>query len=754
MAKRKIDLCSTADSTLLIDLLRGAGFCESDLLNNVRENATLGQLKKYIAYESQDSCELSLIALDFLRGSLTETLSWEAKLHEKRIVFCSSASRESDLHTQTSNNCIACKIKRTSVDVDRQGNISLVLGPSGSGKSFYCRNEHSSRGDSIHEFRVYMYANQFDDTAVLNKSNMKNILKSILQKEIRNVLSLDEGTTLGQLDMTLYAIIDEAGCDKFFSQEGNLRELSCAVKEIAKDGQLVVSGTGLDFLTSSIGSAGEELTKIRMLPWGLEDFFKLAKNKEKIKKLAQKHDVYIKMISNARAAAKLLYWLDRTLGWGDGDENVSFVVRAVAYDYISGNGLKDTNDKTRRRVVRSVLKALHSCRPGCVDVPDFGNLEPDEKIKAQSLVDIHVLKVGDDIKLQEGHHYAMSVTPAITIVLAALLSSAASLQSTWSGFESVVAVIELFKLVREAEGDTVPAFQIVQLDKAYPATTGAKLLEVPEMSNSIVFINGPRAPYADVIAPFRLIQAKHSDSGEIAHVKIEEELKKLGVLTTSSPKQKVFVAEQYRMWQLMGNASANPSTGDGQPTAMSTASANPTSEGDQPTAMDTASANPSTEDGQPTAMDTASANPTSEGDQPTAIARQRTESLAVRKLYPGSLLASQKAKKKPACCTYKLHRTEWYPDATEAVAVAVDMNIVPEIPLTVVFVTNASTFRIESITEMGTEKVLMTQDFSEELVLLPAALEDAGSILSSHVFKKIQSQLVSGVVVKLAFVKS
>ena len=341
-----------------------------------------------------------------------------------------------------------------------------------------------------------------------------------------------------------------------------------------------------------------------------------------------------------------------------------FVVRAVAYDYISGNSLKDTNDYTRRRIVRSVLKVLHSCQPRSLTLPNFEDLTPEEKIKAQSLVDIHVLKVGAEMILQEGHLYAVSVTPAIAIVLAALLRSAASLQSTWSGFESVVAVTELFKLVREAKGDTVPAFQIVQLDKAYPAKASAELLEVPEMINSIVFINGARAPYADVIAHFRLIQVKHRDSGNIACVKIVEELEKLGVLTTSNLEKRVFVAEQYRMWQLMGTASANPSP---------------------------------------------------EGDQPTVTARQHDENHAGRRLYPGSLLASQKARKKPACRTYKLHEGQWFQQTNADATNAVDpnMTIDPLVPLTVVFVTNASTFRIESTTLVGKEKVRNYQDFSK-----------------------------------------
>jgi hypothetical protein len=97
---------------------------------------------------------------------------------------------------------------------------------------------------------------------------------------------------------------------------------------------------------------------------------------------------------------------------GDDDENVPFVVRAVAYDYISGNGLKDTNDRTRRRVVRSVLKVLHNCQPRSIALPDFDDLTPDGKIKAQSLVDMHVLKVGAEKRGQVCTYFVTKRTDA------------------------------------------------------------------------------------------------------------------------------------------------------------------------------------------------------------------------------------------------------------------------------------------------------------------------------------------------------
>jgi hypothetical protein len=182
------------------------------------------------------------------------------------------------------------------------------------------------------------------------------------------------------------------------------RELSKVVKEISSNGQLVVSGTGLDFLTTSIGSSGEGITKIRMLPWRFEHFKQLAKN-DRISTLVAKHEVYIKMTSNARVAAYLLLWLTKTSSWGNDDDNVPFVVRGVAYDYISGNSLKDADPKTRRQVVRAVLRLLKASERQGQDtnLPAFDvDLSSHVKMKAQSLIDVHVVKIDGMFSLQNG----------------------------------------------------------------------------------------------------------------------------------------------------------------------------------------------------------------------------------------------------------------------------------------------------------------------------------------------------------------
>jgi hypothetical protein len=322
------------------------------------------------------------------------------------------------------------------------------------------------------------------------------------------------------------------------------------------------------------------------------------------------------------------------------------------------------------------------------------------KRKAQSLVDIHVLKDGDEMQFQTGHQYNVSVTPAITIVLAALLGTTAFMQTGWSGFETIVALNELFELVREAKGEMVHEFRILQLDKPYAAKTTSINLEVPEMTSSMVLINGSKASYADVIAPFRLIQAKHSESDTPATLYIGDELMKMGLLSTSSIAQKVFAAGQYRIWEASGNHVA-----------------------------------------------------ASQSNQSTASVGQSNAEIAPhRGLYPASILLSKQGKTKPTSHTYtrtKKDEKVWY-----AVNGQADGPFDYEIdrsksPVTVVFVTNGSGFIISAVSEL---LGLPSQSFAKTEKLDNLFEENNG--VSLEVFAGLKEPLVKGVVVKLAFASS
>ena len=484
--------------------------------------------------------------------------SYEDILHSKKIVCTAGSDKELKIQRLlVRGRLIECKTDaKTSggggddtTDVSaRSDSISLVLGPSGSGKTTFCVNAPINSAFEGQEFRVYMYSNDLVGT----EEGRVERLRMILCQQIREALGVSEKTSLDRLDMTLYAIIDEAGNDTYFANKDNLSQLRRVVEEFATDGHLVLSGTGLDLLTNDIGSTGEGIKKIRMLPWSIEDFAKLAKDDSMVR-LVKKHFVYDAMVSNARAASFLLKWLNDTNKWGESDENVPHVIRGVAYGYISGNGLKDLNDRSRRKVVRAVLKVLEACKYDDPTIPALEQdplfLSQDELSKAKSLIDVHVKKTGTKTTFHDGQHYAVSVTPAIVLVLATLLGSSASLVHQWSGFEAVIALNELFKVAREATSEDVPECKIVQLDRPYDARQNRRTLLVPVMDPSTVLVNGKLASFADVIACFRLIQAKHcEDSNGTAQLYIRNELEKMGLLKCSLFEKKLFARSLYQIW--------------------------------------------------------------------------------------------------------------------------------------------------------------------------------------------------------------
>ncbi|KAL3910491.1 MAG: hypothetical protein SGILL_007669 [Bacillariaceae sp.] len=604
--------------------------------------------------------------------NVLEDSSYEDILHCERIVCTAGSDKELKIQRLlVGDRLIECKTDaKTSggagddtTDVSARGDsVSLVLGPSGSGKTTFCANEPINSASKGKVFRVYMYSNDLCGT-----EGRVERLRMILGQQIRKTLGVSEKASLGSLDMTLYAIIDEAGNDAYFANKDNLNDLRRVVEEFATDGQLVLSGTGLDLLTTDIGSTGEGIQKIRMLPWSIEEFAKLAKDDSMVR-LVKKHFVYGAMVSNARAASLLLKWLIVTKKWGEPDENVPHVIRGVAYGYISGNGLKDLDDRRRRRVVRAVLKVLEACKYDDPSIPAFDqeplSLSQDELSKAKSLIDVHVKKTGTETTFHDGHHYAVSVTPAIALVLATLLGSSASLVHRWSGFEAVTALHELFKVAREATSEDVPECKIVQLDKPYDARKNNKNLSVPVMDPFTVLVNGKLASFADVMAYCRLIQAKHcEDSNGTAQLYIKNELKKMGLLKCSPFEKKVFARSLYQIWKTY------------------------------------------TESG-------STARPAAQQEQAAEHGGAVLEGMR-RTLYPASLLVSERRKQTPVCWEFKKHGTRENPlwsrtgsesDGTSIIQESdnwVDNWVDRDKPLTVVFVTNGQRFQVKQDDEDG-----------------------------------------------------
>jgi hypothetical protein len=424
----------------------------------------------------------------------------------------------------------------------------LVLGSSGSGKTtFVARGLKRLLQDSLPQdqglFTVYLDASSvrevenkpFDASRVIEK------VKGIIMREAKILVS-EESPIKGIL---MVVIIDEVGlkCDSLWAgTKASLDDLTAELKRhISPDGvQLVLAGTGLDSITSLLNSTGDCI-KIRMQPWKFEAVqwwadncvhFSSDEEKGRILGIISSTPVLKALTTNARA---IRFLLESLALYGEYVDNnnalIAHAVTTVAFKYITTNGLKDLTPSRRRRVAKLALKTLSEAGHGQALQPDCFFEEADKSDRNIrraffALVETHV----ENQTLIADQEYAVSVSPAVSIVLVALMGCISILSSSWSEFETVAALSELQRCFVVCEkGDCTP--RLLRSLAPFPPANALKKLRVPILDNcTTVVVNGPLAPYADVVGHRRLLQCKYSRLNGAVKVNLKNELAKLGVL--------------------------------------------------------------------------------------------------------------------------------------------------------------------------------------------------------------------------------
>ncbi len=153
--------------------------------------------------------------------------------------------------------------------------------------------------------------------------------------------------------------------------------------------------------------------------------------------------------------------------------------------------------------------------------------------------------------VKDRDRYALSMSPALSIVTANLLNTEAEISWTWQGFESIVMLSELKRMVTKSPTISEHLDRLV-FELQSPAPSSSTSFSFPLVDNTTVILNGARASYADVIAPYRLIQAKFSrDDAKPAALNLTEELDKMG-LTDSVDHliQQHLTKTIYTMWSV------------------------------------------------------------------------------------------------------------------------------------------------------------------------------------------------------------
>ncbi len=203
--------------------------------------------------------------------------------------------------------------------------------------------------------------------------------------------------------------------------------------------------------------------------------------------------------------------------------------------------------KDKWEVAKHVFLAVDKAAnyPTHAFIPRFEELETDDlRMVASSLISVNVETIKGKAKFMTENVISVSVSPAVAIVLATLLNAEARIAWDWEAFESTITLCEWKWMI--AHSTTIPSTATrtiqelrtpVPMIKARGEDENDIEFNVPMVNRFTVLMNGPKAPYADVIAPFRLVQGKHSRKAEkqANYLDLLEELGKMG-LTTESDK--------------------------------------------------------------------------------------------------------------------------------------------------------------------------------------------------------------------------
>jgi hypothetical protein len=480
-----------------------------------------------------------------------------------------------EIYTEGAVSVEPKKIVEPSDKASRATEFSLVLGPSGTGKTIFAlqRVPQLACSEDLGQcFRVHFKT--FDAVSLMTKRGITfpEAVAEIVQEIVEKRLTRGKaGKEISAIDLYLHVTLDEAGAESYspyFSSARSILNIVDALKanmkfNFIKGVHLSVIGTGLDEITSSVLS-GIETTKFRMQPWTVKKFDKFVDasyhpDKPLLKSVVRQFSILRDLITNGRCS----YFIMDSTSSGqflvtNGLRNfVPALVNTVASRYSASNGmsqLKSPRDKWE--VCRSVYRHLNDAtrQPNVAFFPRFDDLE-DETMRdiARLLVEVHVESKNGMPVFVEPNKYSLSMSPAIGIVMANLLNAEARLSWNWEGFEINVMLSELKRVVANSEDiPKHPERPIIELPSRFPATSNASRCSIPVVNRYSVVLNGARAPYADVIAPYRLVQAKFSANPRTTKaLYLKTELDKMGLLkrTVTFELQQNITSRLHLMWE-------------------------------------------------------------------------------------------------------------------------------------------------------------------------------------------------------------
>jgi hypothetical protein len=471
----------------------------------------------------------------------------------------------------------------------RKPNFSLVLGSSGSGKTLFAIRripELLFGMDETTYFRLHFRASNVTNLINKHKEKAENIGFTEQTLDFPKAVSAIVDTIIGELlsgkglddteilNIPIHITIDEAGAEiskVYIGTAEAIEEIVDVVREkgkfkFPKGVHVTVAGTRLETSTSTILST-VQTTKFRMQAWTDENFDALVDNAKhplasRVKQVVHGFPILEDLTTNARCAFYVLESMERVslLRENRVKSSVPVIVATAADNYVANNGLAYLeHPKEKWLVARSVFRAVDDSTkcPGVAFFPLFKDLDTVQlRSAAGSILDINVESNDGTLQLAAGSRFAITMTPALAIVVANLLNADAKVSWDWQGFETTVMLSEMKRMIvhsQEFPIDTIhyPDKLIVQLQSPLPASRTTRNVSIPVVNKYTVVLNGPKAKYADVIAPYRLVQAKFSkDNGKALNLDLLAELNKMGLTSCKDHTLHQFVTSVFwNFWE-------------------------------------------------------------------------------------------------------------------------------------------------------------------------------------------------------------
>lgn len=425
----------------------------------------------------------------------------------------------------------------------RPADIVLVIGPSGAGKTFFSLLALPFADHVKRSVTIYTEGHFLDQSKRVPEQSAEAAIVELgnkIQKRLKKA-----ATTFSEeemLDMGLTLVIDQASALREMAGDYDfLHRIWQEIDKLARYPRLIIAGIGLPEVTAGLCS-DTQVRKYRPRPWTYKQVEAVVnaahhhysrEDRDTVLRLIKSQPLYQRLATNARAAFALIDVLFQRSKW-DGDD-VNGVVHHVASSYIANNILKSMEQQRRRLLVRNILEILQesSRRRGEAYFP---RIDSDSRYLAtyvHALLDFNVDSRNDEATLMFGSLQSVSISPCLSIILLALLDASGAFGKSWSEFALVAALHELCELVLEMDESLLvrSGVKLLVSRTVIPDRRHAPLtFNLPYLSSNVVFVNDPRAFFADVIAPFRLSRVKSVSDARISAPLVIGDFVKLGIV--------------------------------------------------------------------------------------------------------------------------------------------------------------------------------------------------------------------------------